>query len=115
LKKLEKRAQIVINELEKADPSSIVADREWPRIEVECDVTDNLWEVADRLFGRIKANRASDRAPKYLDTVTKSSRLVKSPQLYRGTVVVNVVVWTGLRFHCLMAIFLGYVQFTRGQ
>jgi hypothetical protein len=28
LKKLEKRAQIVINELEKADPSSIVADRE---------------------------------------------------------------------------------------
>jgi hypothetical protein len=55
-------------------------------------VTDNLWEVADRLFGRIKANRASDRAPKYLDTVTKSSRLVKSPQLYRGTVVVNVVV-----------------------
>jgi hypothetical protein len=29
----------VINELEKADPSSIVADGEW-LVEVECDVTD---------------------------------------------------------------------------
>ena len=43
----------MINELEKADTSSIVADREWPGIEVECDVTDAWGEVADRLFGRI--------------------------------------------------------------
>jgi hypothetical protein len=42
------KARIVINELENADPSSIVADGEW-LVDVECDVTDALGEVADYL------------------------------------------------------------------
>jgi hypothetical protein len=42
------KARIVINELEKADPSSIEADGEW-LVEVECDVTDALGEIADYL------------------------------------------------------------------
>ncbi|CAB3980748.1 Hypothetical predicted protein [Paramuricea clavata] len=74
IKEAREKARIVINELEKADPSSIVADGEL-LVDVECDVTDALGEVADYL--------------------QESSPLVKTLQLYQGTVVLVVLKGSG--------------------
>jgi hypothetical protein len=84
----------VINELEKADPSSIVADGEW-LVEVECDVTDALGEVADYFQESSQADPPNPSISNEEESSSENSTVISGNSRSSGLKGVKIPVFDG--------------------